>query len=140
MMISIDTNVIAALWSPSDSLNAVALAALRDARRRASLAISAPVYAELLAGPLRTGAALDQFLHETGIAVDWQLEEAVWRSAGKAFRAYAARRRKNSKEHPRRILADFLIGAQALSRGYALLTLDHRQYEVSFPQLSVIRL
>jgi len=140
MTISIDSNVIAALWNARDPFNSVALAALNDARRRGLLVIAAPVYAELLAGPLRTDADLDRFLTETGISVDWQFDQAIWKSAGRAFHAYATRRRKNSKEHPRRILADFLIGAQALRHGYSLLTLDHRLYEISFPRLPVIRL
>lgn len=140
MTISIDSNVIAALWNADDPFNEAASSALHSARRRASLVISAPVYAELLAGPHRTDTNLDGFLYETGITVDWQFAEVVWKTAGNAFRAYATRRRKSGKEHPRRLLADFLIGAQALCSSYSLLTLDHRLYEVSFPALAVLRL
>lgn len=39
---------------------------------------------------------------------------------------------------PRRILADFLIGAHALHSGYRLLTLDDRFYRTAFPRLSLL--
>jgi predicted nucleic acid-binding protein len=40
---------------------------------------------------------------------------------------------------PRRILADFLIGAHACERGYRLLTLDDRLYRAAFPDLALVR-
>ena len=39
---------------------------------------------------------------------------------------------------PRRILADFLIGAHALRNGFPLLTLDDRIYRAAFPGLIVV--
>src|ERR1700730_10322450 len=59
---------------------------------------------------------LDSFFHDTGINIDWALDESVWRTAGRAFQGYAARRRKQRDAGPRRILAAFLIGAHALER------------------------
>jgi predicted nucleic acid-binding protein len=38
---------------------------------------------------------------------------------------------------PRRILADFLIGAHAVVSGYKLLTLDAGIYQTSFPKLKI---
>jgi predicted nucleic acid-binding protein len=69
--------------------------------------------------------------------IDWNLDEAVWRSAGRAFRSYAERRRKQRDSGTRRILADFLLGAHAAVRGYRLLTLDERLYRTAFPGLTV---
>lgn len=40
--------------------------------------------------------------------------------------------------HPRRILADFLIGAHALTNGYALLTLDKSGFRSAFPALKLL--
>ena len=40
---------------------------------------------------------------------------------------------------PRRILADFLIGAHALQNGYGLLTLDERFFHAAFPHLSLMK-
>jgi predicted nucleic acid-binding protein len=77
------------------------------------------------------------FFEDTGIAVDWELGEEIWRSAARAFRGYAKRRRKHRDLGTRRILADFLIGAHAAVRGYRLLTLDERLYRAAFPTLKI---
>jgi predicted nucleic acid-binding protein len=77
------------------------------------------------------------FFEETGIAVDWELPVQIWRSAGRAFQAYAERRRKKRDAGARRILADSLIGAHALTIGYRLLTLDDRLYRTAFPKLLI---
>ena len=41
---------------------------------------------------------------------------------------------------PRRILADFLIGAHALDRGASLATMDEEHYRTAFPKLDLITL
>jgi predicted nucleic acid-binding protein len=65
------------------------------------------------------------------------LDEAIWRSAGRAFRGYAERRRKHRDPGGRRILADFLIGAHAAAHDYRLLTLDVHLYRAAFPTLKI---
>ena len=80
---------------------------------------------------------MDRFFAEAGIQVEWELSEKIWREAGKAFQGYVARRRRQGGVGPRRILADFLIGAHAMVRGYRLLTLDARIYKAAFPRLAV---
>ena len=139
MITAIDTNVLIALWDRDETLNSAAQAALDDAFARGKLIISGAVFAELLAFPRRTEIFLDQFLTETGIAVDWATEESMWRVAGKAFQRYANRRRKQKVGGPRRILADFVIGAHALEKGYGLLTLDDGIYRAAFPKLQIVR-
>lgn len=138
MTTSIDTNVIAALWNDQDPFNSAALKILERPQLHREFAIAGPVYSELMAGPLRTEEALDRFLFETKISVDWLLEEEIWREAGRAFRGYAQRRRRSDKSYPRRMLTDCLIGAHALVRGYGLLTLDQRLYAAAFPRLKII--
>jgi predicted nucleic acid-binding protein len=138
MITAIDTNILVALWNEDDTLNTLARSALDDALGRGSLVISAPVFAELLAAPARNEAFLDSFCRDTGISVDWELEETVWRAAGRAFQLYVARRRKQRDSGPRRILADFLIGAHALQNGFRLLTLDDRLYRATFPRLTIV--
>ena len=138
MTTAIDTNVLVALWDKDEAVNSAAQAALDAALRRGRLVIPAPVFAELMACPGRSEAFLDAFLRDTEISVDWNLDEAVWRTAGLAFQNYAARRRKQRDYGPRRILADFLIGAYALERRYHLLTLDDRLYRASFPRLDIV--
>src|ERR1700728_833629 len=129
MTTSVDTNVFVALWHPDDSLNTIAKVAMDSELMRGNLVISPPVLAELMASPKRTESFLDYFLNQAGITVDWNLDEHIWRAAGRAFQAYAADRRRHSGTGPRRILADFLIGAHALRRGYRLLTLDTGIYQ-----------
>jgi len=108
MTTAIDSNVLVALWNKDDTLNTQARSALDTALARGSLVVAAPVFAELLAAPGRSEAFLDSFCKETGIAVDWNLNEATWRVAGRAFQQYVARRRTQRDSGPRRILADFL--------------------------------
>jgi predicted nucleic acid-binding protein len=138
MTTAIDTNILVAFWDADETLNSSAQSALNAAWNRGKLVIAAPVYAELLAFPGRTEAFLDSFLSETGITVDWQMDESVWRTAGHAFQTYAARRRKQSDRGPRRILADFLIGAHALRKAHRLLTLDPALYKSAFPRLPLV--
>src|SRR5271170_7733146 len=134
----IDSNVIAALWNLDDALNAAARSALDAALARGSLVVPAPVYSELMAFPRRTESLLHTFFLETGIAVDWRLDERVWRAAGQAFQSYASRRRGQREPGPRRILADFLIGAYAARHAYPLLTLDEGVYRAAFPTLRIV--
>jgi predicted nucleic acid-binding protein len=138
MTISIDTNIIVALWWQADPLNEVATGILNAAGKRGNLVVSAPVYVELMGDPARDESGLDEFLETTGIAVDWTLDERVWREAGLANRGYLQRRRSSSGTMPRHLLTDFLIGAHALVRGYTLLTFDLRLYTAAFPSLTII--
>jgi predicted nucleic acid-binding protein len=136
---AVDTNIIVALWDSDPATSGAARSALDSALARGSLVICAAVFAELMAAPGRTESFLDSFFRATGIRIDWAPTENTWRAAGRAFRAYAARRRKQAG-NPRRILADFLIGAHALSGGYQLLTLDDHFYRAAFPALTLVQL
>ncbi len=138
MTTAIDTNVLVALWNEDDTLNTQARSALDAALGRGSLVIAAPVFAELLAAPSRNEAFLDSFCRETRISIDWNLDEAVWRAAGQAFRAYVGRRKAQRGAGSRRILADFMIGAHALQNGFRLLTLDEGLYRAAFPRLAIV--
>ncbi|HEX4074272.1 MAG TPA: PIN domain-containing protein [Candidatus Acidoferrales bacterium] len=131
--------MVIALWYEDDALNSRARSALDKALARGRLVTAAPVFAELLASPARSEAFVDYFLKETAIAVEWDIDERIWRSAGRAFQGYVTQRTKQRNGGPRRILADFVIGAHALRRGYRLLTLDDRLYRAAFPTLSIVR-
>ncbi len=137
MTTAIDTNVIVALWHDDPALSQAAEAALDAAFSRGTLIVAAPVFAELIAAPGRSEAFVSTFLEENGIAIDWHLHEGIWRSAGRAFQAYAERRRKQHDQGMRRLLADFLIGAHAHVRGYRLLSLDEELYRAAFPTLKI---
>jgi predicted nucleic acid-binding protein len=134
---AIDTNVIVALWDSESTINRTAEAALEAAFRRGNLLIAPPVFAELTAAPRRTEEFVSAFLEENGIAIDWDLSEAIWRSAARAFSVYAERRRKQRDSGTRRLLVDFLIGAHADVNGFRLLTMDERHYRAAFPHLKL---
>lgn len=138
MTTSIDSNIIVALWWEPDSLNRAAAQLLVQARKNGRLIVSAPAFAELSGDPNRSETGLDEFFAETDILIDWSFEEEIWREAGRAYRGYVRRRRSSAGATPRRILADFLIGAHALVRGFPLLTLDKRLYVAAFPKLKII--
>ncbi len=140
MTTALDTNVLVALWNQNSLLNSSAKQILDFALSRGSLIISGPVFAELLAFPWRDERFVEYFLEQTGVSVDWTLRENVWRDAGRTFRIYAGRRRKQEGSSPRRILADFLIGAHALDRGASLATMDEEHYRTAFPKLDLITL
>ncbi len=82
---------------------------------------------------------MDNLFSDKGIDVDWNLGAAVWRTAGTRYGAYARdRRRQRGNTGPRRILADFLIGAHALHLAHGLLTSDTGIYGSYFSELEVI--
>ncbi len=83
---AVDTNVLVALWNPDDFLNTAARTALDAGVARGELVICGPVYAELIAFPTRSESFLDEFLVDTGIRVDWDVSESIWRLAGRAYK------------------------------------------------------
>lgn len=140
MITALDTNILVSLWNEDDSLNLPAKAAMRAALGQGSLIIAAPVFSELLASPSKDEAFLDEFLAATNISVDWNLDETIWRIAGRAFHAHSARRRRQREPGPRRIIADFLIGAHALQNGFSLLTLDVQFFRAAFPRVALAKI
>ncbi len=138
MITAIDSNVLIALWNPSDSLNSMALNALKGQADLGGLLICGAVYAELLGFQKRTQTMVDTFLDETGIDVDWMIGEDIWRSAARSNHQYSIRRRKQKQLEPRRLLTDFIVGAHADSRGLPLLTFDTRIFRAAYPQLNII--
>jgi predicted nucleic acid-binding protein len=134
---ALDTNVISGLWSAGPLAPAVA-ALLRRCRDAGGLAISGAVYAELLAHPGASAGFVQAFLRDAGVEVDFDLGAAGWKLAGRSFAAYANRRRRSGGGAPRRILADFLIGAHAQLHADRLATLDAGGYASDFPGLALL--
>lgn len=102
------------------------------------LVISAPVCAELAAVPGLKPSSLEEMLTEARIAVDFDLPRAVWEQASQAYAAYAQRRRESGAPPPRRLFADFLIGAHAAQATGRLVTADQRFYQALFPGLKIM--
>ena len=137
MRTAVDTNVVSALWSREPLASRLA-ALLGQAQGAGALVICGPVYAELLAHPLAEEAFVRQFLTDTHVRVDFELDESVWRKAGQGFSAYAKRRRSSGGGEPRRLLVDFLVGAHAELRAERLLTLAASRYVQDFPGLNLM--
>jgi|SRR5690348_10360885 len=137
MRTALDTNVLSALWS-GEPLAAEIARRLGDAKKEGGLVVGAPVYAELLAHPKAAESFVNQFLGETGILVDFDLSQRVWLEAARRFARYAKRRRRSARTGPRRLLADFIIGAHALAQADCLMTLDPTRYRQDFPELRLV--
>jgi predicted nucleic acid-binding protein len=136
LRVAIDSNVISAVWS-AEPIASLAVSQLGAARQRGKLLISAPIYAELLAYPKASEPFVEKFLRETGIVVDFEISEGIWREAGRRFSRYAGRRRRSSGTHPKRLLVDFLVGSHALLEADRLFTLDQDRYAKDFPELEL---
>lgn len=133
---AIDANVVIALERGGpDEVERVARALDRVADDGA-IVISGPVFAELCAGPAGP-TKIEGLLVHANISIACDLSLEVWRSAGQAFRAYAERRRASGAVEPRRILADFIVGAHACTVG-TLVTSDAGFFRRAFPDLRVI--
>jgi predicted nucleic acid-binding protein len=137
MRTALDTNILSALWSSEPQALEIATS-LGQARTVGGLVICAPVFVELQAHPSVSEKFIEDFLRETGVAVDFLLDEAVWRRAAKSFAVYAQRRRRSGSEPPKRLLVDFLIASHALLHADRLMTLDAKRYKGDFPTLRIV--
>lgn len=135
--VSLDTNLIVSILNQELEFCDRAQSVINKFRKSGRVVVSGPVYAELLGLPSRTQEILDEFFSVGGMEVDWRFEETVWRAAGIGYQSYVQRRLDQTGKLPRRILTDFLIGAQAVVRGYTLLTMDGRLYRASFPAIRI---
>jgi hypothetical protein len=84
-----------------------------------------------------TPSILEQLLAETDVSADFETGHEIWNEAGLRYCRYSARRRKSGAGAPRRLLADFVIGAHALLRADCLVTFDTAGYRHDFPELRI---
>jgi predicted nucleic acid-binding protein len=133
-MISLDTNVVFSALNPADAHHARARRLLSEHGAAEALTLSPVVYTELMASPDAPGIRL--FLEKAQIATLWEMPEAVWEGAGRAFGQYAQMRRVGVL--PRRIAADFLIAAHAHFHGLGVMSFDDTVYATVFPGLRLI--
>jgi predicted nucleic acid-binding protein len=134
MKTALDTNILSNIWS-AQPMEAVVRAALNRLKRDGSFVICPVVYAEALAHPNYSEEGVHHFFKVAGITVDFPLSDSVWIEAGRRYGQYAIRRRRSQPEPPRRILADFLVGAHALLQADQLITLDVKFYRTNYPEL-----
>ncbi len=136
MKTALDTNILSSLWL-NEPTGPEIVAAMGAAKREGTLLVSPPVYAESLAHPFYAEPEIILFYAKAGIVIDFALSETVWTEAGRRYAKHAARKRTPSPEGPRRILADFVIGAHALLQSNRLMTLDSTFYRRHFSDLAL---
>ena len=130
-MILVDSNVLIDVAADDPVWREWSVVRLADAAARGEVAIDQIVVAEV--GP--SFGSLDRFrqrLDMLGIAIVPMTDDAAF-LAGQAFRRYKA-----GGGAAKMILADFLIGAHAVTLDATLLTRDRRFYVKYFPDLPLI--
>jgi predicted nucleic acid-binding protein len=132
-MTSLDTNIILATFDPQDASHEAASALLE--RLASDVLVLCPVVcAELAASRIWHG--LRAFLDRAGVDVLWEMPPPVWERAGMAMGEYSRARRDGLL--PRRIAADFLVGAHAEHHGLAIATLDPVVFRAVFGTVPLI--
>jgi predicted nucleic acid-binding protein len=131
MITAIDTNILIDVLAGTPEQVAIIQNAIGRVARQGRLVIPIVCYAEL-AGRFTTKHRLDDFIELMGATVI-SLEPDTAFLAGRFFREYL--QRGGSRE---RIIADFLIAAQAQSQADRLLTKDKRFYGTTFPNLKAV--
>lgn len=137
MRSAVDTNIISSLWAGQPASH-TAQGLLLWARRAGGLVICSPVYGELLAREGITAEFVDEFLTSTGIDVEFEMRKEIWQLAGLRFSQYARRRKIATGDGPRRLIADYAIGAHAILRADRLLTFNQRDFRKDFPELTIV--
>ena len=138
MRTAVDTNVMSKMLHGL-AMHREAAELMAAAQGSGSLVVCPVVYAELLASPMLEKREVHVFLQGHGIAVDRYLGLEVWEEAGLRFRRFSARRKRSGGDEPRRLLADFVIGAHALLHAERLLTFDVDRYRLDFPELRLVK-
>lgn len=127
----VDSNVLLDLLQDDSDWASWSQERLDIARTQGPIFINLIVYAEI-AGNFASAGTLDDFLRRSGL-IQRPLSYDVAFRAGEARTRYRANRGEKT-----RLLADFLIGAQAELEGWALLTRDPRPYRTYFPDVRLI--
>ncbi len=108
MKTALDSNILSALWSTEPSALRVE-EELKNSRALGGIVICTPVFVELAAHPTASRGFVDKFVGETGIGVEFILDEEIWRKGAERFSIYAQRSRNSGGTSPKRLLADFIV-------------------------------
>jgi predicted nucleic acid-binding protein len=131
MVTMVDTNVLVDLAMPQSAWHFWSTGHVFSAFKRGPVVINPIIYAEFSVR-YRDIEEVDRLLPPD----EFRRESLPWPAAfaaAAAFRLYRA-----SGGNRERILPDFLIGAHAAIRGYAVLTRDPKGYRSYFPSIDLI--
>lgn len=129
-MIIVDSNVLIDILEQDPRWAQWSLQQL-EGDRRLDICINPVIYAEI-APQFAHASEIDGFLSATRVGVK-EFTRPELLAAGKTHARYRA-----SGGERRRVLSDFLIGAQAALSGRALLTRDPKVFRSYFPQVRLI--
>lgn len=130
-MIFVDTNILIDIASGNPAWAGWSALALANAHRRGRCVINAAVYAEFAIG-FASRNACDSEIERFDLDYLDIARPAAFLAA-QAFKSY--QRAGGTRTS---VLADFLIGAHALTLEIPLLTRDVRRYRTYFPELHLI--
>ena len=128
MITTVDTNVLLDVFGPNLQHGPQSAAWLHDAYDKGAILVCDIVYAELVPS-FGSRTSLDRALREVNATLS-PIDTSIAYEAGRRWLRY---RRAGGPR--KRILADFLIGAHALSAADAFLTRDRGFYATYFSDL-----
>lgn len=131
MITAVDSNVLIDIFGEDPAFFAASSRALTTVLAKGALVCSEVVYAEV-AAQFGDRAKLDRSLEILSVGYFPLSAEAAF-TAGDAWKTY--RKTKGKRD---RMVADFLIGAHALTQCDHLLTRDRGFYRKYFDKLSII--